>query len=195
MVALDEGGRPPNRDTLDHIRIQRALCEILTIFERTSGLLEDLDEQVADYLALLLRIGDASERGEEPLAGTHNGYVDAELLPEHGHDLACLAFPQQAVIDEDRDEVIANCSREKHSNDGRVDSATGGAHYFPAADELSAPRDLALDERARGPAGLAIAYPDDEILQNLAAFRSVRDLGMKLNAEYGTPGVSDRCVW
>ena len=71
VVALDRRRRPLDRDALDHVRVQRALGEearvavLLAAFVR----LEDVDELVADDLALLLGVFDARERIEEALRG------------------------------------------------------------------------------------------------------------------------------
>ena len=88
VVALDGRRRPLERDALDHVRVQRALREELARSSICLGLfLEDLDELAADDLALLLGVGDARERVEEPLAGVDDAQVGLEGVAEQRLDL------------------------------------------------------------------------------------------------------------
>jgi hypothetical protein len=66
VVRLD-GDRGPagEGDALDHVGIERALREEIRAAELLRLLLEHLDEQPADGLALLLRVGLAFERADE----------------------------------------------------------------------------------------------------------------------------------
>ena len=66
VVRLDGDRRPAGeRHALDHVRIERALREKFRATELFRFRLEDIDEELADRLALLLGIGDACERVEE----------------------------------------------------------------------------------------------------------------------------------
>ena len=99
VVGLDLGGFGLRvRRAFDHVRIERALGEHFGIAD---GVPEDIDEHVADDLALLLGIGLAGERGEELLGGIDrfDRHADAVEVALH---LRRLVFAQQAVIDEDR---------------------------------------------------------------------------------------------
>src|SRR5690606_29980084 len=70
VVRLDELGLARRRaGRLDHVRIDRALREPLDAFEPMRLLLEHLDEEPPDDLALRLRILDALQRIEEALLG------------------------------------------------------------------------------------------------------------------------------
>jgi hypothetical protein len=66
VVALDGHRRPAGeRDALDHVGIERALGEEIGAAELLGLFLEHVDEQLADGLALDLRIGLAFERTDE----------------------------------------------------------------------------------------------------------------------------------
>jgi len=75
VVALDRGGRTAvRRKRFDDVRIKGALGEefdlpLLLALDFLDGALEDLDEFVADDLALALGIGDALELAEEDPGG------------------------------------------------------------------------------------------------------------------------------
>ena len=63
MVALDgDGGAAGEGDGFDHVGIERALREELGAADLLRLGLEHVDEQLADDLALLLRVADAVER-------------------------------------------------------------------------------------------------------------------------------------
>ena len=76
VVALDVGGAGA-ATALDDVGVQRALDQELDLLTVGAGLgddlgggvLEDPDELAADDLALLLGVGDAGERVEEPPLG------------------------------------------------------------------------------------------------------------------------------
>ena len=61
MVALDERRRvAADWDRLDDVGIQCALCEEFSLADLASGLLENIDECVANNLALCLGVSDAA---------------------------------------------------------------------------------------------------------------------------------------
>src|SRR5690606_30256122 len=109
VMRLDQR-RLAGRSTrgLDHVGIDRALREPLDAFEPLRLGLEDLDEEPADDLALVLRILHALERREELLLRVDANHIDAEMLAEHGHDLIALAEAQETMVDEHADELIAD---------------------------------------------------------------------------------------
>ena len=104
-------------------------------------LLEDLDEDAADDLALLLGIGDAAQRREEPLARVDGDEVQVEVLAERRDDLLGLAQAQQAVVDEDARQPVAERLVAEDGRDRRVDAAR------EAADDVVVARHLRADAR------------------------------------------------
>src|SRR5262245_35078758 len=68
VVRLDRHRRPAGeRDALDHVGIKRALRQEFSAANLLCFRLEYIDEQPADGLALLFRIGDARELTEKEL--------------------------------------------------------------------------------------------------------------------------------
>ena len=124
VVRLDGDRRPAGeRDALDHVGVERALGEEIDLAQPLRLLLEDLDEQAADGLPLLLRIGDAFERGEEPRARIDRHERDVVMAAEQVDDLARLVLAQQPVIDEDASELVADRLVDQQRRDGGIDAA------------------------------------------------------------------------
>ena len=62
--------------------------------------LEHADEELADDLALVLRIGDAREALEELVAGVDVDELDALMPPKRLDDLLGFALAHQSGVDE-----------------------------------------------------------------------------------------------
>ena len=101
---------------LDDVRVYGALREPLCILDGLRLFLEDIDKQLANDLALLLRIRDALERLEHVRARIDVDDLHLQVLPEGVHHLPRFVVPQQAVVDEDAGELLA---------DGLVDQRGG----------------------------------------------------------------------
>ncbi len=86
------------------------------------ALLEHPDEQLADLLALGLRIDDVVEGFEEPVPRFRVNELDVELITERALNLFGLAVTHQAGVDEDAGELIADRFVHERGGDGRVDS-------------------------------------------------------------------------
>ena len=91
--------------------------------EAAGVLLEDADEQLADGLALLLRVGDAGEALEEAVAGVDVDQLDALVAAERLDDLLALALAHQPGVDEDARELGADGPVDERGGDRRVDAA------------------------------------------------------------------------
>ena len=141
---------------------------------------EDRDELAPDDLPLLLGIGDTPERFEEAPARVHHPERNVEAVLERLLDLGGLAFAQHAVVDEDALELRSDGLVQQQRDHGAVHAAGERADdallSHPLADLLR----RFLRERAHpeveGDAALL-----EECLVELAATRSMRDLGMELD--------------
>src|SRR3546814_10963178 len=79
-MALDDVGLAgPAAGRLDHVRVDRALCQPLRVGQLAGLFVEDLHEQVADDLALVFRIGDALELVEVAIARVDADYATAHV--------------------------------------------------------------------------------------------------------------------
>src|SRR5690606_29008369 len=98
--------------------------------------LEYLYELTADDLALGLRVCDSRQSREEALLGVDDPQVDTQR-PQRALHLDGLTEPQEPVIDEDGDQLLAKGPVEQQTQCRRVDPAryrqqhTLVAHCFP----------------------------------------------------------------
>ena len=137
---------------------------------------------LADPLALLLGVGHPGELAEEPLPRLDVDQRDVEVLAEGLHDLLGLALAEQAVVDEDAGQLLADRAVHEQGRDGRVDAA-GQPADDPLVAHLGAdPIDLLLDDLQRRPGGRRADGPEQEVLQELGAARGVLHLGVELDA-------------
>ena len=135
VVRLDGDRRPAGeRHALDHVGVERALGQELGAAELLGLLVEHVDEERADGLALGLGVGLAGERGQEALAGIDMHERDVEVAAEQRHDLLGLVQPQQAVVDEDAGELVADRLVDQHGGDRAVDAAGEPADHAALAD-------------------------------------------------------------
>ncbi len=93
---------------LDHIGIERPLGEKLDITQFLRLLVEHVDKDGADPLALFFGIGDAGELGQKQIAGIAMNERDVVVTAEQVDDLFGLAGAQQAGIDKDAGQLVAD---------------------------------------------------------------------------------------
>ena len=108
---------------------------------RSASRFEGLDEEVPDDAALLLGIDHAGERVEEALARVDDRQRDAEALAEDPLDLLRLVLAQQAVVDQDAVQLVADRAVHERRGDRRIHAARKPAD--DAARRRLAPADLA----------------------------------------------------
>src|SRR3989442_11262260 len=92
----------------NHVRVYRSLREPAGAGDFLRLRLEDVDELAADDLALLFRVDHARKRTQKRFARVNAVDLDAEMPRERIHDLIRLAESQQARIDEDAGELVAD---------------------------------------------------------------------------------------
>ncbi len=84
---------------------------------------EDLDEFLADYLALRFGIAHAFQFFVEVLGGPGDGQVEAQVLLEHFLNLLGFMVAEKAVVNEDAVEFFADGFVEKHGGHGGIHAA------------------------------------------------------------------------
>ena len=122
------------------------------------------------------------ERGQELLARVdrdqaHAGRGDVVVL-----DLLALVLPQQPVVDEDADELVADRLVHERRGDRGVDAAGEAADHAAGADLLADARDLLGDDVAAVPVGRKARRLVQEVLDHALAVVGVLDLGVPLHA-------------
>ena len=118
VVRLDGHRRSAGeRHALDHVGIERALRQKFRAADLFRFALEHIDEELADGLALLLRVADAGERAEEQVAGLDVHQRNVVGAAKQRDDLLGFGEPQQAVVDEHAGELIADRFVDQHRRD------------------------------------------------------------------------------
>ena len=109
--------------------------------------------------------------------------IDFEMIAEGGFDQLPLVFPQQAVVDEDADELFADGLVEQGGHDGGIDPAGEAADHLAIARPARESVAMACSTKlpiVQSPGAFADFV--EEVLEDLLAARRVGDLGMKLHA-------------
>ena len=151
--------------------------------ESAGVLLEDAHEQLADRLALGLRLGDAGEPLEEPVAGVDVDQLDALVAAERLDDLVALASAHQPGVDVDARELVTDRLVDQRRGDGGVDAAAQ-RRRSPVASPTWArtAATCVVDDRVHRPRRRAAGEVVEEALQHGHPVRRVHDLGMELHA-------------
>ena len=181
VMRLDGDGRPAGeRDALDHVGIKRALREEFGAPDLLRFLLEYVDEQSSDRLALGFRVAHAFEGIEKHLLGVDMHERDVVAVAEQRHDLLGFAETQQAVIDEHAGQLLADRLVDQHGRDRGIDAAGQAADHPALADLLPDLLDRLFLEGAHGPVALGARDLAHEIAQERGAVRRVHDFEMEL---------------
>ena len=133
-------------------------------------------------LRLASGVGDAGELAEEPLARVDGDHLDVLALGEHLHHQPAFVLAQQAVVDEDAGQAIADRLVDQRRGDARVDAARQAEDHLVVADLLADARDRLVDVVAHHPVGPRAADLEHEAVQELLALQRVRHLGVELHA-------------
>src|SRR4051812_840407 len=130
VMTLDHDGWTANRRRFDHVRIERSLPEMTEPAQFVGARLEHIDERAADNLALLLRIRDTGQPIEEQVGRVDEIERQTKFLGETLADLFRLVVPQQAVVDEDAGETVADGAMDQHCRYRRVDATREPADHL-----------------------------------------------------------------
>ena len=129
---------------------------------------------------------------EEAVLCLHVHERHAETVAERVHHLRRLVLAQQAVVDEDAGELVADRLVYEQRRDGAVDAARQRAEDPVASDARADPLDLLLDHRGRRPRRRSARDPVEEILQHLLTIWRMDDLWMELDSVQPPPLVLER---
>ena len=166
----------------DHVGIDRSLREPSGAGDFLRLGLEDVHELAPDDLALLLRVGHAGERSQERVARVHAVDLDAEMPRERVHDLIGFAQSQQARIDEDAGEFVADRAMDERRGDRGIDAARQPENHRIGVDFRANPGDRLTGVTRHCPVAGTAADILDEARKNRLALERMRDLGVELHA-------------
>ena len=181
VVRLDRGRRAVDRTRLDHIRIDRTLRQPLDVLDLNGLLVENLHEVAADDLALPLGVRNARQIAQELGRGIHALDVQPHVLIGLQH-LPELVLAQQARVDEDAVEVLADGLVQQHGRHRRIHAARKRQHDLVVAQLLAQFAHGSLHKTLRGPRLPAAADVHDEVFEQLRAVGRMVHFGVELDA-------------
>src|SRR5437762_535214 len=79
---------------LNNVGVESSLRQKMRIFDVTGLVLEDVDENVADDLPLLLRVADAGQSRQEAVLRVDHVQVGVKVIAEGALHRVLLALPQ-----------------------------------------------------------------------------------------------------
>ena len=189
VMRLDDGRWSLDRDRLDDVGVERPLHEEVDIRDALCLFLEDGDELVPDPLPLRLGIVDPGQLVVETLTGIDRHDVHPQPFAQPRYDLDGLVLSKQAVVDEDRRELIADRFRHQKRSDRGIDAAADRGDDVAPADGLAYLLDLPSFEVPQIPAGRAAGDVEEKVVDDLRSGFAVRHFRMKLNRVQPAPGV------
>ena len=132
-----------------------------------------------------LRFSSGSETPASAARNRSSASTRRTLTPrcpaKRGHDLIALVEPEQAVVDEDARQPIADGAMEQRRDHRGIDAAREREEDVAAADLAPHPLDAVVDDRGRGPARRATADVVHEPAHNTRALAGMGDFGMELH--------------
>ena len=136
----------------------------------------------ADGLALCFGVGDAGELAEEQVGGVAMHQRDVVVVAEEVDHLLRLAAAQQAVIDEDAGELVADRLVDQHGGDRGVDAAGEAADHAALAHLVADPADRLRRNAAMVQSPAQPQMRLAKLRQQPGALGRVHDLRMELHA-------------
>jgi len=144
--------------------------------------LENLDKQLADNLALGLRIGFGAQRAQEAPLGIDADDANTHVFGKGGHDLVTLLVTQQPGIDKHAGQLIADGLVQQRRHDRGIHATGQAQQHLVIAYLLTDLLEALVDDIARGPQCLATTDVDNKTPQDTPALAGMGDFGVKLHA-------------
>ena len=181
VVALDDRARPLVGHGLDHVGIEGPLSQPFHVADGARLFIEDVDEGMADDLALLLRVFDPGEQIEETILRVHQLEVQIEVLAQVGDDLVAFAGAEHAVIHKDAVQVLADGLVQQHGDHGGVHTAGERADHMPVAHGFAHFVDHALHKGRHGPVRGDLGDLEQKVAEHGVAVHGVVHFGVELH--------------
>ena len=124
----------------------------------------------------------------------HKAQRDVVVIAEERDDLLRLALAQEAVIDEDAGERIADRLMNQHGGDGAVDAAGKAAEHASRADLMAYRCNRLAAKGGHRPIGFQPRDLVQEVGDELCAVRRMRDLEVELHAVIAPIEIGDDVV-
>lgn len=166
---------------LDHIRVDRALNQIVHTPDLLGLFLKDANELLTDDLTLALRLCDAGQLLQKALLPVGTDKVDVPL-GKSGLDLISLIFTHEAMVDKYTGELASHRLGQQCRSHGRIHAAGKSQQHFAVSNLLTNGRDGCLAVVLHGPVSLGTAHQIEEIANHGHAIFCMVDLRMVLHA-------------
>ena len=187
VVALDRMGLAGlGSGRLDHVRVDGALRQPASVRQLLGLGLEDLDKLATDDLALGFRIGNAPQVAHELRGGIDVDDLDAKVTGKGLHHLLAFVQAQEAVVDEDAGQLVADGTVQQRSNHRGIDAAGKAEDHLFLADLRTHLLDRLIDVVRHVPVVAAAANLVHEAGKHLLALDRVRDFRVKLHGVKAT---------
>jgi len=164
VVGLDgRGGAVGISARFDHVGIERSLRQKPRVRNREGLVAKHFDEHAANNFAFLLRVGNAGQLRQEPLARIGDMQIGFEVATETILDLFRLPLPQESVIHKDAGELRSDRAEQQSRRHRRINPAGQSADDAALPHVFTDRLDFPLDQRADPPGSLATANLPDEV--------------------------------
>src|SRR5260221_5492905 len=196
-MGLDGLRRAAHATRFDHVRIKRALHQPVDLanllLQPVRFAVKDFNELIADDLAFLFRINDASELADKYFASIDRDHVQAKSLAEAHLNFLEFVLAQHAVVDEDGDQAASNSAVNQRGRHRRVHAA-GESADCPSllAHGLSHLAYGFINEVLRGPAATRAADRIEKGAHKIDAALGVVNFRMELHGPYAAGFVLHR---
>jgi hypothetical protein len=144
-----------------------------------------------DEFAFAFGIADAFELREETLGSVDADDAKAEAVAEHFERVFEFIFAEQAGVDEDIGEAVADGAMHEHSGDGGIDAPAERADYAAVPYFGSNRFGGFLDEGRATPFLFGLADAKEKIAENFRAAIGVADFGMEFDGINLAVGIFD----
>ncbi len=182
VVTLDIVGLTgfcPGR--FDDIGIDGPLGQPVGILNPLRLFFKNIDKQTADDLAFLFRIALTGQSGQKALFGINPDNLDPQIFGKGRHDLVPFPQTQQAVVDKDAGQLVADGTVDQGGGNRRINTAGESENDPIAADLATDTFNGILDDLTGGPLPAAAADLADKRIDQQFTARRMIDLGMKLH--------------
>jgi hypothetical protein len=117
--------------------------------------------------------------------------ADLEIVAEETLDGGGFIGAEEAIIDEDTGELVADGAVEQSGSDATIDAAAEAEKHMGVADLIADLLADLLDKRAHRPIFRALADGEEKIREEILSLGCVGDFGVKLEAVEFFLGVFD----
>ena len=199
VVQFDVGGGPGmSVSGLDDIGVQRPLSQKMHWItaiggDLIGGLPEAVDEPVSDQATFLLRILDTGEVTEKLVGCINHSQVDIEVVLECRFDQSPFILSQQAVVDKDAGQAIADGAGEQGRHDRRINATTETADHTAFPDKIGQQRTLCLHEIGHPPRAAAATHFVEKVAEQVDAMWRMSHFWVELQTVEPTLVMHHRC--